>query len=249
MKKVFPVFLGIFLSLLIAAAGVVAQDAVKTVNGGVLNGRAISLPKPAFPADAKKDGAEGSISVAIIIDEEGNVTAAVSEANYGVAARPDRGESADAIEARPAHPALREAAEKAAMEAKFAPTQLNGQGVKVSGVIIYNFVGSHTPEGISIPKVISGGVLNGKATSLPAPRYSPAAAAVNASGLVSVQVMIDEEGNVISADAVSGHPLLRGAAVEAARQAKFLPTLLSGQPVRITGVITYNFVGGKPDNE
>lgn len=93
-----------------------------------------------------------------------------------------------------------------------------------------------------VPKQISGGVLNGKATSLPKPPYPPAARAVRASGAVSVQVLIDESGNVVSASAVSGHPLLRAAAVQAARQARFSPTQLSGQPVKVSGVITYNFV-------
>ncbi len=92
------------------------------------------------------------------------------------------------------------------------------------------------------PKQISGGVLNGKATSLPKPPYPPAARAVRAAGAVNVQVLIDENGNVVSANAVSGHPLLKAAAVAAARSAKFSPTKLSGQAVKVSGVITYNFV-------
>jgi protein TonB len=59
---------------------------------------------------------------------------------------------------------------------------------------------------------------------------------------VTVQITVDEGGRVVSASAVSGHPLLRAAAEGAARQARFSPTLLSGQPVKVTGVITYNFV-------
>lgn len=93
------------------------------------------------------------------------------------------------------------------------------------------------------PKTISGGVLNGKAVSLPKPPYPPAARAVNAEGAVSVQVLIDEQGSVISATAVSGHPLLRAAAMEAAKGAVFSPTLLQGSPVKVSGIITYNFVG------
>src|SRR5215813_14472957 len=89
---------------------------------------------------------------------------------------------------------------------------------------------------------ISGGVLNGKAISLPKPAYPPIARAAHAAGTVVVQVLIDENGNVIAAHAVSGHPLLQGAAVGAARSAKFSPTKLSGQPVKVTGVIQYNFV-------
>jgi protein TonB len=93
-----------------------------------------------------------------------------------------------------------------------------------------------------IPKIVSQGVLNGKATSLPKPAYPAAAKAVRAAGSVSVQVVISEGGSVISANAVSGHPLLRAAAEGAARGARFSPTLLSGQPVKVSGVITYNFV-------
>jgi periplasmic protein TonB len=89
---------------------------------------------------------------------------------------------------------------------------------------------------------ISGGVLNGKAISLPKPAYPAIAKQAHAAGTVVVQVVIDENGNVISARAVSGHPLLQAVAVGAARQARFSPTKLSGQPVKVTGVITYNFV-------
>lgn len=91
------------------------------------------------------------------------------------------------------------------------------------------------------PTTISGGVLNGKATYLPKPAYPAIAKAANASGTVNVQVTVDEQGNVVSASAVSGHPLLRQAAVNAARSSKFSPTMLGGQPVKVTGVIIYNF--------
>lgn len=89
---------------------------------------------------------------------------------------------------------------------------------------------------------ISGGVLNGKAISLPAPEYPPIARQAKASGTVVVRVTIDEDGNVIAAHAMSGHPLLQAASVTAARQARFAPTLLMGEPVKVVGVITYNFV-------
>jgi len=92
------------------------------------------------------------------------------------------------------------------------------------------------------PKQTLGGVLNGKATNLVKPPYPAAARAVRAEGAVNVQVTIDESGNVISASAVSGHPLLRAAAVQAARSSKFSPTMLAGQAVKVTGIIVYNFV-------
>jgi len=91
-------------------------------------------------------------------------------------------------------------------------------------------------------KQISGGVLNGKAVTLAKPAYPAAARAVEAQGAVNVMVTIDEEGNVVSAEAVSGHPLLQAAAVQAAQQSTFKPTFLSGQAVKVTGVIVYNFI-------
>lgn len=89
---------------------------------------------------------------------------------------------------------------------------------------------------------ISGGVLNGKAVSLPKPPYPAAARAVRASGAVTIQILVDEDGTIFSAHAVSGHPLLRQASRIAACEAKFAPTLLEGKPVKVQGVITYNFV-------
>lgn len=85
------------------------------------------------------------------------------------------------------------------------------------------------------------GVVNSRATSLPKPQYSAAAIAMHAQGRVDVQVVIDETGKVISASAVSGHPMLRTSAEQAARNARFTPTLLSNVPIKVTGVITYNF--------
>src|SRR2546429_1471004 len=89
---------------------------------------------------------------------------------------------------------------------------------------------------------ISGGVLNGKAVRLVQPPYPAIARSAHAAGQVKVQIVIDENGNVISASPVSGHPLLQGAAAAAARQSKFTPTKLSGMPVKVSGVIIYNFV-------
>jgi TonB family protein len=96
-----------------------------------------------------------------------------------------------------------------------------------------------TPVG---PKKVSLGVLNGRATRLVLPVYPPAAKAVRASGAVNVSVYIDEEGNVVSASALSGHPLLRDAAEKAARQSKFSPTLLSGEAVRVSGILVFHFI-------
>ena len=84
-------------------------------------------------------------------------------------------------------------------------------------------------------------VLKGKALALPTPAYPPIARAARVSGSVEVQVIIDTDGTVIAAAAVSGHPLLQAASVAAARHARFSPTLYQGEPVKVTGVIQYGF--------
>lgn len=94
----------------------------------------------------------------------------------------------------------------------------------------------------STEKAINGGVLNGKATSLPLPEYPSIARQAGASGSVNVEVLIDEGGNVVAAHSISGHPLLQAAAVTAARRASFTPTRLSGEPVMVRGILVYNFV-------
>lgn len=228
----------------------------KMIRGGVLNGKAISLPKPAYPEAARVDGAQGPVGVQVTIDEEGKVIEAQAEETFQMTNTSN--ENGDPI-IKTVHPALREAAETAARAAKFSPTKLSGVPIKVTGRIVYNFVaggiipiardsapvsGTYTMPAIR-PGTISGGVLNGKATYLPAPAMPPAAAAVGVGGAVSVQVVVDENGMVTAASAVSGHQLLRAAAVEAAKQAQFSPTFLSGQAVKVSGVITYNFSPNK----
>jgi protein TonB len=96
----------------------------------------------------------------------------------------------------------------------------------------------------SAPKMlrpVSSGVLNGKAQELPMPEYPPMAKQARISGTVTVEVVIDEMGKVVSARAVNGPGMLQPAAVAAAKRARFSPTMLSGQPVKAIGTINYNF--------
>jgi protein TonB len=92
-----------------------------------------------------------------------------------------------------------------------------------------------------ILKPVSGGVLNGTAIHLPAPIYPDAAKRMRTQGTVTVDVVLDETGKVVSAVASSGPPILRDAAVQAALKARFSPTKLSGQPVKVSGAINYKF--------
>lgn len=226
----------LFLVLGISLLNVSAQtdQKIKTISKGVVNGSAISLPTPVYPAAAKAVGAGGAVNVQVTIDEQGNVI------------------SASAVSG---HPLLRQASEQAARAAKFNPTLLSGIAVKVTGVLVYNFVppivdgmdsdkplpkfgiilkGDRDENSSSLPD--KNPVLNALATDLVKPQYPAAARAVRASGIVRVKVTIDEEGNVISAEADSGHPLLLEESINAARASKFK------SPSEITtGYIVYNF--------
>jgi TonB family protein len=106
------------------------------------------------------------------------------------------------------------------------------RGEIIMGACIVDCDGARTPEGVEA----------GRALELPKPAYPLIARAAHASGTVEVKVIIGLDGSVIAAAAISGHPLLQAAAVAAARDARFAPTKLNGEPVKVVGVIQYNFV-------
>ena len=89
------------------------------VSGGILNGKALNLVKPTYPAAGRASGASGKVEVQIVFDETGKV----------IWARAISG-----------HPDLRQAAEDAAWRTTFSPLKLSGQPVTVGGVLVYNFV-------------------------------------------------------------------------------------------------------------
>ncbi|MDT5156529.1 MAG: hypothetical protein QOH51_886 [Acidobacteriota bacterium] len=95
-------------------------DKREPLEGGIINGKAISKPQPAYPDLAKRANAQGTIEVQILVGENGMVLSACAEGD--------------------GHPALKKAAEFAAYNARFTPTTIGGKAVKVSGVITYNFV-------------------------------------------------------------------------------------------------------------
>jgi TonB family protein len=137
------------------------------------------------------------------------------------------------------------------------PSNINSATLKTEGAsqVLVSRTGLNTPApevkldseppprqpARTILKPVSGGVLNGSAISLPAPVYPESAKRLRLSGVVSIEVVIDETGKVISAKAVDGPSPLREVAVQAALRARFSPTKLSGQPVKVTGSINYRF--------
>ncbi len=98
------------------------------------------------------------------------------------------------------------------------------------------------PQRPTGPVRVPSSILSGKATHMPAPPYPIIAKQIRQQGAVAVQIVVDEQGRVVSAKATNGPSLLLQAAEKAAYQARFTPTTLNGQPVKISGVITYNFI-------
>jgi periplasmic protein TonB len=101
------------------------------------------------------------------------------------------------------------------------------------------------PEPVKVvPKTqpLTSTMLRSKAISLPQPQYPAMAKQARVQGPVVIQILVDESGRVVSAQVVSGNPMLTANAREAAMRARFTATVLNGQPVKVQGVITYNFV-------
>lgn len=195
-----------------------------------------SMPQSAIDAEIA-----GTVVVAIRIDDNGKPTNAVlvSGPMWPCDARP----TAELKE-------LSSTLSETMMKLRFAPAVKDGKpiaqevGLKITlkNPKLVPVVEIDATTGKRIATQISGGVLNGKAKDLPKPSYPAEARANRESGLVKIEILIDEEGRVIRAGAVEGAPLLQNAAREAACRAKFLPTQLMGNPIKVSGVLTYNFV-------
>lgn len=209
------------------------------IDSKIVIGKSVSLPKPpaAWKSCKCKFGSSiEKVIVQIVVDVSGNVI------------------KANAVSG---HPLFRAVSEAAARNSKFSQSFLNGKPQITYGEIIYTFFIKKYKSKISNPQlrltkqiVKNEKILvcsdcsqtNRKAIILPRPEYPLIAKAVKASGEVQVQLVIDESGNVIIANAVSGHPFLRSEAVKAALKAKFEPVVLSGKPIKVTGVIVYKFI-------
>src|SRR5258706_3337447 len=85
------------------------------------------------------------------------------------------------------------------------------------------------------------GSLIGYATRQMTPVYPPAAKSVRTTGIVRVEVTVDEKGDVTEVQKTSGPPMLQGAAKDAIKKWKFKPFVRDGQPVRATGFVSFNF--------
>lgn len=232
--------LGIFLLLILGAGSVAAQNNQKDSEAKI-----ISAPPFTLSAEAQAAGIDGSLRIYVTVSKDGSVKSAEVVAGFSWPC----GESP-----KKAMEDVRETIKKILMEAKFKPATKNSEPVSQDLVLTFAIGETYrkaqrekemqdaSANGKVAPATVSGGVLNGKAIKLPKPVYPPQAHSSRAGGAVSIQVLIDETGKIIRAGAVSGHPLLQDAARDAACSAKFSPTLLQGNPVKVSGIITYNFV-------
>lgn len=245
------------LSLVLFVAAALLMTTSVRAQYGDQEAQLIKVPTVQLPNKAKEKGVGGIVTATVSVDASGKVTSVDNVAGPGWVC-PDVN--------TPAVAALRRVAREAAVKAKFAPAMRNGAAVASKANVNFDFNAPASKEmrldrkpefgGLvavdpssakivtagDAPGEIHGEVINGKAVKLAKPPYPPAARAVRASGTVHVQVLIETDGTVYTAAPVSGHPLLRSSARMSACSSKFTPTLLSGQPVKVSGIITYNFV-------
>lgn len=194
--------------------------------------------------EAAAVGIDGKVMVALQVDKNGKVALVVP---YGGPSWPCGSKPIKQLEN------MWEAVKQNVKASNFSPAIRDGKPVS-SDLEMTFLVGQAYRDAVNKrkkPEVaaykandewLQGGVVNGKALKLPKPEYPSEAHSQRISGAVSIDVLIDETGKVMRAGAVSGHPLLQGASRSAACDARFSPTLFKGQPVKVSGIITYNFV-------
>ena len=208
---IFTAFLAFFIIQTVSAQKTV--DKKRTIPLGIVNGKAKYLPTPDYPQEAKDFCADGKVEVKVLIGENGNVISA-------------KAISGDDL--------LRDSAVEAAKKAVFGQTP-DLPPTKIKGIVVYNFD--------PLARCINVGIVNKKALSIPKPQIAnlnqPKHLQIKEDqSVVVVEIVIDENGKVTNAKAISGHPLLRGACEISARQAKFLP---NSPPVKIKALLIYKF--------
>lgn len=207
-----------------------------------------SFATPVFPAGMSRDGVDGTVNVHAKIDKEGNVSILDS---FGPNAPCANLEDEKII-------AFREAVVIAVEKSTFEPALDSGNKVDAELLLLYSVHSDDGSDWLSFdpneynPRRISeykpqkqpsGNLVKGKALSLPKPKVSFMDALLKRvkHGLVSVYVLIDKNGNVVSAGALNGDKKIRDISAKAACKAKFSPTTLDGVPVKVSGSIVYNF--------
>jgi outer membrane biosynthesis protein TonB len=192
----------------------------------------LSYPEPIYPDEVTNADLTGQVRLHIKVDKQGKVSVFDS---FGPNAPCSNLGDPKAKE-------IRKAVIAATEKAIFEIPMVDGQPTEKSLIIKFDLKPKTKSPADENKKLVQGGVVNGKALRLPKPEYPIGARYTRAAGAVQVQVLIGEDGKVISAGAVSGDSLLRETSVKTACKALFSPTLLAGQPVKVSGIITYYYV-------
>lgn len=202
--------------------------------------KVLSSPLFVLSQEAIDAGIDGTLQVVATLDSTGTVTSARAVAGL---------EWPCGKSPKQEIPKVKELVISNIKQSKFSPEIKDGKPVGTEIGLNFWIGGAyadlrkqHEIEGIKGPQKISGGQVNGKARYLPKPEYPLSAREERASGMIKVSVLIDETGKVISAGALGGHPLLHSAARDAACAARFAPTTLQGNPVRVSGFLNYMFL-------
>ena len=194
----------------------------------------VTQPQFKLSDEAVAPGIDGVLGVSLKIDKEGIVKSVVI---HGGPAWPCGSPAPkEQIEA------VRDAVKKQLLATVFEPSVKDGKprDVELSlqfavGEAYKVAVREEDAKSGSGVKLVEAGVIRGRATKL----VEPAQAGMT--GVVVVRVQVDEQGNVAHAGAITGHPQLQENARTAACSSKFSPTVLRGEPVKVTGLITYSF--------
>ena len=217
-----------FAFVLIAAIGSAGQSAHRVLNN----------PDPVYPPETSELGYGGSVKLAIKVGKDGKVKVLQAWGPVAPCSNLKDGRIKK----------IREAVVDAASKVTFEPILKDGKPSEVEMNISYSFDSNGKPangKDLSGAKgrIVEAGVLMGRVKHIAKPDYPESARASRASGAIPVSVLVDVDGRVIAASPLGGHHLLRDSAVNAACRSSIEPVQLSGQPVQVSGVITFTFAG------
>jgi len=215
------------------------------VNGQDFDAKLLSAPEFTLSSEAVTAGIDGNVKVSLTIKKDGTVKSVqiVAGPAWPCGTSPER-ELED----------VRKAIKENVSAAKFQPAMKDGKANEVDALMTFTIGEAYRKQqrererqeaiaaGRPVPLMIKGGVLNGRAISLAKPQYPGIAKKKRATGSCSIEVLVDETGKVIQAGAVNGLDFFQRESRLAACASRFSPTLLEGKPVKVSGVITYNFV-------
>lgn len=241
--KVYVSMLGILCFVFVTAAFMVcpvslrAQEKLPDSDPKLIGSSTYTLPQSAIDAEI-----DGGVLVAIHIDKTGTPTKAVMIAGPIWPCGKTPIKAIDEVSKTLSEEMMKVRFSPAIKDGKPVSTdfglRLNLKNPKVNSEPVENDPATGKPKA----RLITAGILNGKAESLLKPEYPAEARSIGASGTVNIQVLIDEKGKVIRAGALNGHPSLQFAARNAACGSKFAPTTLEKKSIKVSGVITYAFI-------